>query len=70
MEKVLQHQKDTLPCYLYQLAELAEVHRCTLWRWLRPHRARLAALGYKQGQPLPPEVVDFICDWFVIYTTF
>ena len=56
--------------YMRDLARCAEVHRVTLWRWLRPHRARIIALGYCPGKPLPPKVVDFITDWFVIYTTF
>lgn len=56
--------------YMIDLARWAEVHRCTLWRWLRPHRARLLSMGYVPGKPLPSAVVDWVCDWFVIYTTF
>lgn len=56
--------------FMRDLARWAEVHRITLWRWLRPHRARLIDMGYVPGKPLPEKVVDFICDWFVIYATF
>jgi len=56
--------------YMIDLARWAEVHRVTLWRWLRPHRARLVGMGYRPGKPLPGAVVDWVCDWFVIYATF
>lgn len=52
--------------YFKDLAELAGVHRVTLWRWLREHRPRLEALGYRRGRSLPEAVVRYICDWFVI----
>ena len=56
--------------YMKDLAKAAEVNRITLWRWLRPHRAKLVAMGYRPGKPLPEEVVNYVCDWFVIYLTF
>ncbi len=52
--------------YFKDLADMAGVHRVTLWRWLRVHRAKLEALGYRRGRSLPDAVVRYICDWFVI----
>lgn len=52
--------------YFKDLAQMAGVHRVTLWRWLRQHRHKLEALGYRRGRSLPDAVVRYICDWFVI----
>lgn len=53
--------------YFKDLARMAGVHRVTLWRWLKAHRLKLEALGYRRGRSLPEGVVRYICDWFVIY---
>ena len=63
-------KKDVSAVYRLYLARWAEVHRITLWRGLRPHRGRLLEMGYVPGKPLPEAVIKYVCDWFVIYSTF
>ncbi|MDD6003545.1 MAG: hypothetical protein PUC50_15255 [Bacteroidales bacterium] len=68
--KTKRAQGEQQKIYMRDLARWAEVHRITLWRWLRPHRARLVGMGYRPGKPLPEAVINYVCDWFVIEQLF